>query len=395
MMNQNKVLFWSAMAAFFVPFGMALAEEEAKSEPAFLLETVYTGEIWSLARGGLNKGVSYLHNVDLMLTADMEKAVGWDGGMLFLYGLHTNQSSFSDKRVGDFQVVSNIDSGSVFRLFEAWYEQSLADGALSLKAGLYDLNTEFDVTETGGLFINSSHGIGPDFSQAGENGPSIFPSTSLAFRLQYQPAENWLIRAAVLDGVPNNSDRPKRQAIRFGAGEGILLVGEIEYRPDDRTRMLAGHWLFTDDFEVIETGLMADGDSGSYGLIERQLYREAADSAQGLSAWIRAGAADGRFNDASGFVGAGLAYTGLFARRDHDQLGAAVAIALPGDGFSNILAEKSAREVNIELTWRAEIIPGIVVQPDLQLIRNPGMIESRRDAIALGLRLEIGWGGGF
>ena len=72
------------------------------------------------------------------------------------------------------------------KLYEAWFEQTLFDDRLSFKAGLYDLNTEFDVVETAGLFINSSHGIGPDFSQSGVNGPSIFPTTSLGIRVKAQ-----------------------------------------------------------------------------------------------------------------------------------------------------------------------------------------------------------------
>src|SRR3546814_3364842 len=47
-----------------------------------------------------------------------------------------------------------------------------------------------------GLFIGSPHGIGTDFAQSGQNGPSIFPSTSLAARVQWAPAEGWAARAA-------------------------------------------------------------------------------------------------------------------------------------------------------------------------------------------------------
>ncbi|GAB4573205.1 MAG: carbohydrate porin [Rhodothalassiaceae bacterium] len=393
-MNAFRILAPLAAACQLVP-GIVDAMEPEGKDGAYSFDAVYTGELWSLVRGGLNRGVSYLHNADLILEADMEKAAGFEGGTLFLYGLHTNGSSFSEKRVGDFQVVSNIDAGTTFRLFEAWYEQKLIDDRLSLKAGLYDLNSEIDVTETGGLFINSSHGIGPDFSQAGENGPSIFPSTSLAFRIAYEPSERWTVRAAVLDGVPNDPDHPKRQVIRFKKGEGALLVGEVEFRPDDRTRMIAGHWSFTAAFDVIETGASKRGNSGSYGLIERQLYREPDDHDQGLSAWVRAGAADARFNDASAYVGAGLVYTGLIEGRDADQFGAAVGIALPGDAFSRTLGERSGREIDVELTWRGEILPWLVLQPDLQYIRNPGMTDGVRDALAIGLRIEIGRGGRF
>ena len=69
----------------------------------------------------------------------------------------------------------------------------------SIKFGLYDLNSEFDAIEAAALFINPSHGIGPDFSQSGRNGPSIFPLTSLALRADYKLDDHWLVRAVILD----------------------------------------------------------------------------------------------------------------------------------------------------------------------------------------------------
>ena len=37
--------------------------------------------------------------------------------------------------------------------------------------GRYDLNSEFYRLQSAGLFLNSSFGIGPEFSLSGQNGP--------------------------------------------------------------------------------------------------------------------------------------------------------------------------------------------------------------------------------
>ena len=39
---------------------------------------------------------------------------------------------------------------------------------------MYDLNSEFYRVESGGLFLNSSFGIGPEFARSGAGGPSPF-----------------------------------------------------------------------------------------------------------------------------------------------------------------------------------------------------------------------------
>jgi porin len=65
--------------------------------------------------------------------------------------------------------VSNIDASDAWKIYEAWLKQSLFQDRLPVLAGLYDLNSEFDVIESAGLFLNSSHGIGADYSQTGSH----------------------------------------------------------------------------------------------------------------------------------------------------------------------------------------------------------------------------------
>ena len=201
--------------------------EEDETPPQISLDIVYTGEVGGVASGGLKRGARYLDNLDIAAEADLAQLAGLKRTTAFLYGLYNNGRSLSNL-AGDAQVNSNIETGvKVFRLYEAWINHQFGDGA-SLKIGLYDLNSEFDALEASGLFISSAHGIGTDISQSGLNGPSIFPVTSLAARFDIAPADGWKVRAAVLDGVPGNPNRPKRTAIKLGDGDGALIVGEVE-----------------------------------------------------------------------------------------------------------------------------------------------------------------------
>ena len=109
----------------------------------------------------------------------------YQNGMIspFAYGLANHGGSISEL-TGDIQSVSNIEAENSWRLYEVWANVPIKTLNGSLLVGLYDLNSEFDVINTGGLFLNSSHGIGPDFSSSGVTGPSIFPYTSLAVRFK-------------------------------------------------------------------------------------------------------------------------------------------------------------------------------------------------------------------
>ena len=349
--------------------------------PAVELSAVYTFDVWRNARGGLRRGWRYLDNLDVTLTVDADRALGWRGATLFAYGLYNNGASLSGDLVGDAQTVSNIETGvRAARLYEAWAEQRFAGDRASIKAGLYDLNSEFDTTEAGSLFLLSSHGIGPDLGQSGENGPSIFPSTSLAVRADYRPADGWTVRAAALDGVPGDPDRPARTAIRLGGGDGALLVGEVAYERGG-TKAAVGAWTYTARFNAIEGGRRG-GNDGVYLLVERPL------TASGLSGFARLGFADTGINPIGRYAGGGLVQTGLL-RRD-DRAGVSLAVADFGGPYRRATAA-DAREVILEATYRTPLGPWLTIQPDVQYVINPGGDPAVADALVLGLRVEVGF----
>jgi hypothetical protein len=189
-------------------------------------EVVYTGEVSSNVSGGISQRSEYLENGDIMLSIDAEKLMGWKGASFSFYAL-ANAGGSPSEIVGDMQTVSNIDADDTWKLYEAWYQQNLFDEKLSLLLGLFDLNSEFDVTENAGLFLNSSFGIGPDYSQSGGNGPSIFPTTSLAFRVRVQPTDAFYVQSAVFDGVPVAPTTPPVPTSSLEAGTAPCWLSKL------------------------------------------------------------------------------------------------------------------------------------------------------------------------
>ncbi len=362
------------------------AEPETEGPP-LVVEIAYTADIWRTAKGGIRTGTRYLDNLDIVAEADMERLVGWNGATIGIYGLYNNGKSFSEL-MGDAQVASNIDTGvRALRLYEAWVDQKIGNKA-SVRVGLYDLNSEFDALESSSLFMGSAHGIGTDISQSGENGPSIFPSTSLAARVAIEPASGWTVRAAILDGVPGDPARPKRTAIKLGQGDGALLVGEVE-APVPRGKLLFGHWRYTARAgDVFGTGQQRN--SGFYLRGESRLVPEGDDTNQGLSAFFRTGIANGRVNQFDRFASLGMTYTGLIKGRDQDQLGLAMASAFTSSDY-RLASPSTKAETVVELTYRAPLTQWLTLQPNVQYVINPGTDPTLSDALAFGLRFELGF----
>jgi len=129
------------------------------------LELVYTGKVVTNHRSGLKRGTTSLGNIDLTATLDTEKTWLWKGGTFFVYILNNHGGNPTKSYIGDLQTVSNIETEDATRLYELWYEHLFSwYGTLSFLIGQHDMNSEFNVTEYGGLFINSSFGIQPDIS---------------------------------------------------------------------------------------------------------------------------------------------------------------------------------------------------------------------------------------
>ena len=377
---------------------VSMAAKAGTEVPGLNAAATYTGEFDRNVRGGLKRGGAYLDNLDLQLEAERGAVFGIPGLSAFAYALYNNRHEFSSEYVGDAQGASSIDAPRGVRLYEAWVDWAPGTEAVSARLGLYDLNSEFDSIETAGLFLNSSHGIGPDFSQTGLNGPSIFPVTSLALRLRATGAGGGYGQIAVLDGVPGDPDDPGSNEIDLARNDGALVVLEGGWSGSAWRKVAVGLWRYTADFDRLnETTITGDprrddGNDGWYALADRTLW---SNDARAVAGFVRIGQADDRFNPFDTYLGAGISLTGLGANRPEDAIGVAVATAFAGDEYRQAQAAADApadsRETALELTYRAPINAWLTLQPDIQYIINPGTDPSLDNAFVIALRFELGF----
>jgi porin len=345
---------------------------------AVTVDLGYTADVWANF-GGVKDGTRYLDNLDLIVGADLEKLIGWRGATASAYVLYNNGKSFGEL-TGDALAVSNIETGvQAVRLYEAWIEAPIVSAA-TVKVGLYDLNSEFDSLETASLFIGSAHGIGMDIAQTGENGPSIFPSTSLAARVQFAVQDNLVIRAAVLDAVPGNPDHPKRTAIRLGNGEGVLLIGEIDYGNED-ARLLAGAWGYSE----AQPDLTGAGTASSSGIYLRGEAAMADLGQSKLRAFFRLGLATGESNQFDRFVSGGFTVENSLGNR----FGLAGALAATSRPWRLANPGSGTHEAVFEATYAHLIRDFIEIQPNLQYVIKPSADGLTPDALAIGVRVAI------
>lgn len=346
----------------------------------------YRADLLRNQSGGLATGTRYLDDLNLTLRVDFgsERSIS----TLFLNGLYNNGTRFSPELVGDLQVVSNIEADEAWRVFQAWYE--FGNERWSLRTGLYDLNTEFDVNEAGALFIHSAHGIGTDIGQTGLNGPGIFPVSALALRGKLSLGTAWLSVAA-LDAVPGDANDPSSNRIRLSSDEGALLIAQFSQPASESLRVWAGIWEYTERFERrFEAGPPAVKDGWYVGL------EGSFEITQSRIAWFaRYGRANPDVNEFADYAGAGLVMRSPFASRPDDRVGVAVASAGAGAPYRRWLEQTASgtreRETSWELTYRMPLGEHLTLQPDIQYVQHPAARADIGNALVVALRFELSY----
>ena len=373
---------------------------------------LYDGASASNLSGGAEAGAAYTGAAHLQLLIDGNSVVAGENLTLYadLLNTHGDQPS---TLVGDIQGVSNIAALADTRIYEAWIQYNWP--ATSLLVGRYDLNTEFYRLSSSALFLNSSFGIGPEFSQSGPAGASVYPDTALGARLTYKPNSNVVARVAVMDGAP--VERPSSLGGLFSSKDGLLIMSELavltrpgaQLGPGTAKSMLGrmsslppyedkiaiGGWYYTASFNDLSqmksdgSPVAHRGSAGAYVLLDARLIEF---NSTHINGFLQAGLGDARVNRIGSYLGLGLAIDGLIPSRTSDQLGIAAAIANNGSHFLDAPSLEgrpaSNSETTLELTYVCQATTWLAIQPDLQYVWHPGAIPGLKNALAAQVEFE-------
>ncbi|MCC6932962.1 MAG: carbohydrate porin [Deltaproteobacteria bacterium] len=379
--------------SFFVIFGISLSlnsaalsqESNEQIESPLLLEASIFEQMVSNLHGGQKEGTLASGEFDLVLTLDTEKSGLWEGGSLVTYflGYFGEQPS---KYVGDMQGTSNIEGEETFRVFEAYYEQSLYAEQLTALIGLRDVNAEFSVLEYAQTLFNGSFGIGYDISQVT---PSLTPDTTApALELRWK-ADGIYAQGIIQDGTPGDPNHSRGTRVKLGSDDGIYyatelgLVNDPENNESPYRKYGLGYWYHTKPLELSDEQTIHN-NWGVYFIGERRLCQF---EEQDVGIFVQIGYADDERNAVSNYYGGGLTIFGPISGRSEDTLSL---------GFATAKLSSMARssgfdyaETSYELTYKAKLLDFLYLQPDLQYVVNPGADPLLDDAWVFTLRMEM------
>ena len=398
----------------------------AWSEKGINTELAFKSTLMTNPVGGVKQGSDYMQNLELKVGVDTAKLWGIPDSSAYIHMILNSGGKINAAYVGSQMGVDNIEApDNTLKLYQAWFNKNFLGSTLSVLAGVYPIDAEFYVTDSSGIFLHPSFGVGAELGQTGKNGPSIYPISSLGVRLKYEPLPTLYVQAALLDGDPGSGRAAHWTRLNPFHGDGSLFMAEIGYHPGEAYHMsehieadksaipdtvkkledqyepigkyAIGLWSYSKGFnDLLDTSPGGNSlqrkNRGIYLLMENSVYR-AKDMERDAAIFFRYGLADKNINTFDYSASIGLRVRGLIGGRVDYFFGIAATRSNAGEKFR--LAQQAAgiaipgNETVVETTYRAKINSWLIVQPSIQRIFNPSLAPDVRPATVIGVRCEM------
>jgi porin len=376
-------------------------------DPQFLLITDPYGN----PTGGKEQGFATYSMFCADLGIHTERAFDHPGGK-FDVGFAVNfGTELSQDYVGNlFPIQASDVATQGFRLTNLSYTQAFIENRLSIRGGRFSLDAlygeEFAGSEYFRAFTSVAFNAVPFAIFDNAPGPFGYPATTWGARVKISPADEFYLMGGVYDGNPD-ADLAENHGLDFSFEGPPLGVGEIGFRFNQKEgdAGLPGNLKFGGYVlggEVVEFGSTDEG-SGRYGfyVVGDQMLVQFGSPSDNRHLGIFGSvvvAPDQEVSPLPYFFNGGLVAYGPLESRPKDFLALGVAYG----AFSADLrsAQQAAQiidpsvqpqlfEMTIEASYGVQVRPGLLLQPGMQLIINPGGSPDVDPALALGVNAVI------
>ena len=375
--------------------GEADTKDNAPSK-ALTFPISYSGEGFANLAGGYKQGAIIEGLLNVGVQGDLEKLANWKGASFLVSGLDPHGSSLTDNYVHGLNRVSSIEAYNSVRLYEAWVQQELADGKVSIRLGQILADAEFFTSDSAALFLSGAFGDLPVIT-ANINAP-VFPTAAPGVRVRWTATDALSLQTALFSGDAGDPATENQHGLDWRLNEGVLAITEVTYtvNGEKESKGLRRVYKVGAFFNSSEPNSAFPNNptltnGGGYFVTDQQLWRKAGTEDQGLSGFFRIGAAPNDHSIVPFYFDTGFNFKGLLPWREKD---------IAGLGFtythlsSNLMLEdgqmaSTHHEAALEATYKVAVKEWFSVQPDVQYIFNPGGTQRATNALVVGLRCTL------
>jgi porin len=380
-------------------------------DAGLVLTATATMDLTTVMGGTPRDGFVMPYLVDMNLSMNLERLVGWHGGTVFLDFQQAGSTALTTDFVPDFWGFNSIYpfAENFTQLSQYWISQSFADGALSIKFGKIDANADFAVSYQNLLFINTAAYMPATIATDMPTYPFQAGGTEVIWK-----ATDWLTgKFGFFDGSTNWFDPQTGEAGTNTSQRGLatylwdnpgsyFLIGEVDatWSIGDLDGFFGAGWFEQTgpsafgpqaDVSPLPTAQGVQSPWGLYGSLSQDLFRSGGRDDPGtLTAFGQFGWSPPDRNAVHWSLAGGLEWQGMLQERPDDTLGLMVAYA----HFSSdplISPSVGEGEFVVEGFYNIQLTPWLAIQPDLQYIHQPNTdpAASIEDAWILTFRVSM------
>jgi len=347
---------------------------------------------------------------------DFNKLSGFDGEF-FISGIYQYGRNLSADYLHVNTLTSSIAGEESERIDQLWYMQGLFDHKLTIKLGQVAPVNEFGATDFFDILFNDELGYAPNaiFNTRNPFSPAGKPGVILTGDLS-DITPGLYVKGGIFTAY-DNPYRPDSNGVYYydDFNHGMSAAFEVGYKEQntDYPGVYKLGATGTPDVRYTNpaTGQVLHGDYNIYTTVEKTVYHPEStesvrdpkdmkssttttlDTKKGLDLLFEFVGEPGDRNPLQYEVQVGGRYTGLIPGRDEDKVGFGVIYSDNGIAFSqaNQLdgGDGLGGETTLELDYQYNPTPWLSIQPDTQLIIDPGGDASRSDILVLGLRTIV------
>lgn len=357
--------------------------------------------------GGLARGFTGYNMFSADLSLDGDKFLDLPGA-LFQIGFAVNfGTQLSQDVVGNtFPIQSSDVAPPGPRLTNLSYTQSLFEDSLSLRVGRFSIDSlygeEFAGSDYFRQFTSVAFNAIPFAIFYNSPGALGYPATTWGARARYAPKGDFYVMAGIYNADPEVG-LANKHGLDFtfeGPAYGIAEVGwKRQQNPNDSGlpgNLKLGAFVLGGEVQAYDSNDSAGGRHGFYLVADQALARLGARE-EGRHVGMFGSLVSAPNQNVSPmplFFSTGLVAYGPFAGRAKDVLSLGVAYggyssALNAEQRSERLVDSSIRpqvsELTLELSYGLAVMPGLMIQPGIQLLVHPGGDTATPSALALGV----------
>jgi porin len=389
----------------------------------------YTSESVYNAVGGLKSGADYAHQILLGVDVDWEKVAGISGFVTHTSIINRAGRNASADYIGDTVIQAQEIYGAGFGMGAklVWFygEQKLFDDRVNIAFGRLAPGTDFNASPFYCTFMTLTI-CGHDRALTANQGFEDWPMSVWGARVRVRPTPDTYVMVGVFQSQPFPTPAaPDTQGGHSGwdwtwsGTTGASIPIEVAYQPVIGRDQMPGHYklgfnwdtsTYPDNFFDINgqplalTGLPGSPHHGRgqfWATADQMIWRQGPNPNDGvilLATFVHDQSDTTLFNN---FVWAGVIDRGFWSARPNDQ----IAVGFTYYDVSNRLTDTQLLQqalgdplaggalgvqryaMVVEANYGIAVLPGLLIQPELEYFMRPGGTNAVPNAFLLGVKV--------